>query len=49
MPSISSFAKTKMTAMKGYAMNRKNIILNEGEAADQVKALAAVLRKEGVL
>lgn len=41
--------KAKVTAVKGYAMNRKNIILREGEAADKVKELAAALRKEGVL
>jgi len=34
--------------IKGFVMNRKNIIL-EGSAADQVKELAAALRKEGVL
>jgi electron transfer flavoprotein beta subunit len=41
--------KTQVTAVKGYVMNRKNIILSEGEAADKVKELAAALRKEGVL
>jgi electron transfer flavoprotein beta subunit len=41
--------KTNVTAVKGYVMNRKKIILSEGEAADKVKELAAALRKEGVL
>jgi electron transfer flavoprotein beta subunit len=41
--------KTEVTEMKGYVMNRKNIILNEGEAADKVKELASILRREGVL
>lgn len=41
--------KTNVTAVKGYVMNRKNIILREGEAADKVKELVAALRKEGVL
>ncbi len=41
--------KTDVTEIKGYLMNRKNIILSEGEAADKVKELAAYLRKEGVL
>lgn len=41
--------RTKVTDVKGYAMNRKNIILSEGEAADKVKELAAALRKECVL
>jgi len=41
--------KTQVTSIKGYVMNRKNIIFNDGAAADQVKALAAALRKECVL
>ncbi len=41
--------QTQVTAIKGYVMNRKNIIFNEVEAADRVKALAAALRKESVL
>ena len=41
--------KTEVIENKGYVMNRKNIILNEGEAADKVKELAAALRREGVL
>ncbi|TGE37018.1 electron transfer flavoprotein beta subunit/FixA family protein [Desulfosporosinus fructosivorans] len=41
--------KTKVTEVKGYVMNRKNIILNGGQVADQVNELATFLRKEGVL
>ncbi len=41
--------KTEVRATKGFVMNRKNMILSEGAAADQVKELAAALRKEGVL
>lgn len=41
--------KTQVAAIKGYIMNRKNILFTEGSAADQVKELAAALRKEGVL
>lgn len=41
--------KTQVTSVKGYVMNRKNIIFSEGAAADQVEALAAALRKECVL
>jgi|LSQX01.3.fsa_nt_gb electron transfer flavoprotein beta subunit len=39
----------QIRALKGFVMNRKNIILNQGSAADEVKELAAALRKEGVL
>ncbi len=41
--------QNQITAIKGYVMNRKNIIFNEGETTDRVKALAAALRKECVL
>lgn len=41
--------KTKVSDVKGYVMNRKNIIFSEGDAAEKVKELAAALRKEGVL
>ncbi len=41
--------KNQVIAIKGYAMDRKNIIFNDGETADKVKELAAALRKEGVL
>ncbi len=46
---IDDRSKTKVTSLKAYATNRKNIILTEGDAADQVKALVAALRKEGVI
>ncbi len=41
--------KSQVTEFKGYMMNRKNIIFNEGSAGEKVKALAAALRKEGVI
>jgi electron transfer flavoprotein beta subunit len=41
--------RSTVSEVKGYVMNRKNIIFNEGDLAEQVKALAAALRKEGVL
>lgn len=41
--------RAQTSGLKGYVMNRKNIILNDGEAADRVKDLVAALRKEGVL
>lgn len=41
--------KSRVVAVKGYVMERKNIILCEGNAEDKVKELAAVLRREGVL
>lgn len=41
--------KNQVTAVKGYVMNRKNIIFNEGSTADRIKALAGALRKECVL
>lgn len=41
--------KTLVGEVKGYMMNRKNIIFNEGETADKVNQLAAALRKEGVV
>ncbi|MGG0717029.1 electron transfer flavoprotein subunit beta/FixA family protein [Robertmurraya massiliosenegalensis] len=46
---IDFIPKMKVTDVKGYVMNRKNIILREGDDTDKVKELAAVLRKEGVL
>ncbi|MEL7563312.1 MAG: electron transfer flavoprotein beta subunit/FixA family protein [Dehalobacterium sp.] len=42
-------AKTTVTRLKGYKMNRKNIILSEGTASEKVKTLVDSLRKEGVL
>lgn len=41
--------KTTVTQFKGYLMQRKNIIFNEGDTADKVNELASALRKEGVL
>ncbi len=41
--------QTQIRAIKGFVMNRKNIILKDGATADQVKELAVALRKEGVL
>lgn len=41
--------KNKVTSVKGYAMERKNIIFGENEAADKVKELALALRRDGVL
>lgn len=41
--------RSTVSEVKGYVMNRKNIIFNEGDLAEQVRALAAALRKEGVL
>ncbi len=41
--------RNQVKAVRGYVMNRKNIIFNTGEAADQVKELVAALRKECVL
>lgn len=42
-------AKTTVVGFKGYVMNRKNIILSEGDSNAKVKELAAALKKEGVL
>jgi electron transfer flavoprotein beta subunit len=41
--------KATAPALKGYTMDRKNILFSQGEAADKVKELAVALRKEGVL
>ena len=41
--------KAAKIGVRGYVMNRKNIILKDGEAADKVAQLAAALRKEGVV
>lgn len=46
---IDLFPKNQVTAVKGYVMNRKNILFSEGSAAERAKALAAALRKECVL
>lgn len=42
-------AKSKFENIKGYVMERKNITFSEGNAAQKVKELTAVLKKEGVL
>ena len=41
--------KSEKLETKGYVMNRKKIILKDGDAAEKVQALAAALRKEGVV
>lgn len=41
--------KSETTAVKGYVMCRKNVIFADGSAPEKVKALAAALKKEGVL
>lgn len=41
--------KTKVSEVKGYVMNRKNILFKEGEINDKIEQLIAALRKEGVL
>lgn len=41
--------KNHVTAVKAYVMQRKNIILKEGEATLRVKELVANLKKEGVV
>jgi electron transfer flavoprotein beta subunit len=41
--------KTQVTELKGYKMNRKSIVITEGEATAKVNALVAALRKEGVV
>lgn len=41
--------KSKVTLVKGYVMNRKNILFAEGSAEDKVRELTAALRKECVL
>ncbi len=46
---VDIFPQTEITGIKGYEMNRKNIIYNEGDAANKVSQLLTSLRKEGVL
>jgi electron transfer flavoprotein beta subunit len=41
--------KTRITRIKGYVMDRKNLILKEGETDEKVTELISALRKEGVL
>lgn len=38
-----------VTGVLGYVMNRKNIILKDGDVAARVKELVAYLKKEGVI
>lgn len=45
---VTTNPKSKVTALKGYAMNRKNIILG-GSSDEKVSQLIGALRKEGVL
>jgi len=45
---IAFSTNTEVTEVKGYAMDRKNILFKEGEMADKVRELANVLKKEGV-
>ena len=46
---VTIVSKTCIEFVKGYAMNRKNIILKEGAATENVRTLTAALKKEGVL
>jgi electron transfer flavoprotein beta subunit len=41
--------KSSASSIKGFVMDRKNIIFSEGDAAEKAKELASALRKEGVL
>ena len=41
--------KRKVNSVKGFAMDRKNIIFGDGDAAAKAKELALALRKEGIL
>lgn len=41
--------KTVVTGTWGYIMNRKNIIIKDGDTASKVKELVAYLKKEGVI
>jgi electron transfer flavoprotein beta subunit len=44
-----TLSKTTVTALKGYAMDRKNVLFTDGGTEEKVHALVAALRKEGVL
>lgn len=46
---VDMMPKSVSLGYQGYVMNRKNVVYKDGDAADKVKALAAALRKEGVL
>ena len=39
--------KTKVDNLQGYIMNRKNVVIKDGSAADKVAELVGHLRKEG--
>ena len=41
--------KTSLISLKGYFMSRKNVVFDEGSAAEKVGALLEALKKEGVL
>ena len=41
--------KTTVTGIRGYVLNRKNIVLKDGTMAERVEILADALVKEGVL
>jgi electron transfer flavoprotein beta subunit len=41
--------RTQIKAIRGYVMNRKNVICDGGSAADKVAKLVEALTKEGVL
>jgi electron transfer flavoprotein beta subunit len=42
-------AKTRVKEIRGYVMNRKNVLWKEGSASDKVSGLVEALTKEGVL
>lgn len=41
--------RSTVKSVKGYVMNRKNILITEGDSASKVRDLVSALRKEGVL
>lgn len=41
--------KRTVTSQQGFLMDRKNVMFNEGDAAEKARDLALALRKEGVL
>lgn len=41
--------KTSVVAIRGYVMNRKNLVMKDGTMAERVEKLADALVKEGVL
>jgi electron transfer flavoprotein beta subunit len=46
---VDSTPRIKILSLKGYVADRKRIIIDKGDAADNVTELVALLRKEGVL